>query len=362
MDVTARAAILRRFDQMPDPRGPNSIHNLADMAVMAILAIICGADGWVQVEMFAKAKRKWLATFLDLSEGIPSHDTFGRVFALLDPEAFERCFGAWTAELVKSCRGKLVAVDGKAIRRSFTRSWDKSGMAHLVSAFVRENQTVFGQVAVADKSNEIEAIPRLLALLDIKGAVVSIDAMGTQRTIAEQIVKADAEYVLALKDNQSSLCAVAEQLMKEAELDRIKSRQATSDGSDGRVRYGFAETVDGDHGRIETRRVLVSDEIEALGQAGYRRPGQHRAPSVPDQPQRNRRRQGRRSDPRPLVGREPTALATGRELQRRPTPHPQGARSRKLFATVPHGVEPAQAGQKTKSRHPKQTPQRRLGS
>jgi predicted transposase YbfD/YdcC len=273
MDVIARADILRRFDQMPDPRGPNAIHNLADMAVMAILAVICGADGWVQVELFAEAKRKWLATFLDLSEGIPSHDTFGRVFSLLDPDAFERCFSAWTEDLVNSCRGKLVAIDGKAIRRSFTRSWDKSGMAHLVSAFVRENQTVFGQVAVADKSNEIEAIPRLLALLDIKGAVVSIDAMGTQRTIAEQIVKADADYVLALKDNQPTLCALAEQLMKEAELDRVKSRQPTSDGSDGRVRYGFAETVDGDHGRIETRRVLVSDEVEALGEAAREWPG-----------------------------------------------------------------------------------------
>jgi predicted transposase YbfD/YdcC len=273
MDVTARADILRRFDQMPDPRGPNAIHQLADMVVMAILAVICGADGWVQVELFAKAKRKWLATFLDLSEGIPSHDTFGRVFSLLDPDTFEGCFNAWTGDLVNSCRGKLVAIDGKAIRRSFTRSWDKSGMAHLVSAFVRENQTVFGQVAVADKSNEIEAIPRLLALLDIKGAVVSIDAMGTQRTIAEQIVKAEADYVLALKDNQPTLHALAEQLMKEAELDRIKSRQATSDGSDGRVRYGFAETVDGDHGRIEKRRTLVSNEIEALGQVARDWPG-----------------------------------------------------------------------------------------
>ena len=258
---------------MPDPRKYNVTHKLADMMVIAVLAVICGADGWAQVELFAKAKRKWLAAFLDLSAGIPSHDTFGRVFSLLDPDALERCIGNWVAELVSSCQGKLVAIDGKAIRRSFTRSWDKSGMAHLVSAFVRENQTVFGQLAVESKSNEIEAIPRLLALLDIKGAVISMDAMGTQKAIAQQIVAAEADYVMALKDNQPTLCELAGSLMKHAELDRIKSKQSASDGGNGRVRYGFAETIEKDHGRIETRRVLVSDQIELLGDAGEQWPG-----------------------------------------------------------------------------------------
>jgi len=265
MDVTSRADILRRFDDMPDPRGPNVIHKLPDLVVTAILAVICGADGWVQVELFAKSKRKWLATFLDFSNGIPSHDTFGRVFAALDPDAFERCFNQWIAELVKTCKGKLVAIDGKSIRRSFRRCWDKSGMSHLVSAFVRENQAVFGQLAVEDKSNEIDAIPKLLALLDIRGAVVTLDALGTQRVIAQTIIEGGGDYVLALKENQPTLCQKAENLMNEAELDRLKSGETTSDGSDGRVRYGFVQTVDGDHGRIETRRVLVSDEIEALG-------------------------------------------------------------------------------------------------
>lgn len=265
MDVTVRAEVLRQFDQMPDPRGCNAIHKLADMIVIAILAVICGADGWVQVEAFANAKRKWLCTFLDLEQGIPSHDTFGRVFAMLEPDAFERCFNQWVATLVGNCQGKLVAIDGKAIRRSFSHAWDKSGMTHLVSAFVRENQAVFGQVAVADKSNEIDAIPKLLALLDIKGAVVTIDAMGTQRSIAGKIVDAGADYVLSLKDNHPTLCAKAGQLMKEVELDRIKAGRPSLHGSGGPVRYGYVETVDGDHGRIETRRVLVSDEIEALG-------------------------------------------------------------------------------------------------
>jgi predicted transposase YbfD/YdcC len=265
MDVTVRSEVLRRFDQMPDPRGRNAFHNLAEMIAMAILAVICGANGWAQVEMFAKAKRKWLSSFLDLTCGIPSHDTFGRVFAMLEPDAFERCFNQWTASLVNGCEGKLVAIDGKAIRRSFAHAWDKSGMTHLVSAFVRENQAVFGQVAVADKSNEINAIPKLLALLDIKGAVVTIDAMGTQQTIAKKVVDAGADYVLALKDNQPTLCAKAAQLMKEVELDQIKSPSKGAGAPAGPARYGFVETVDGDHGRIETRRVLVSDEIEALG-------------------------------------------------------------------------------------------------
>jgi predicted transposase YbfD/YdcC len=273
MDVTVRADVLRRFEQMPDPRAHNAIHRLPDLVVMAILAVICGADGWVQVALFAKTKREWLGTFLDLSDGIPSHDTFGRVFSLLEPEAFEGCFNQWIASLVKTCQGKLVAIDGKAIRRSFAHSWDKSGMAHLVSAFVCGNQAVFGQLKVDAKSNEIDAIPKLLALLDLRGAVVSIDAMGTQKAIAEKIIKAEADYVLALRDNQPTLCALAGQLMKEAELDRVKSRRPTSDGSDGRVRYGFAETVEKDHGRIETRRVLVSDEVEALGQMGRDWPG-----------------------------------------------------------------------------------------
>lgn len=268
MDVTARVEVLRRFAEMPDPRGPNTIHKLTDIIVIAILAVICGADGWVEVELFAKSKLALLADILELPGGIPSHDTFGRVFSLLNPEAFERCFSQWIASLVGgSCKGKLVAIDGKTVRRSFAHGWKKNGAVHLVSAFVRENQMVFGQIPVvpARGSNEIDAIPQLLALLDIKGAVVTIDAMGTQKVIAQKIIEGGGDYVLSLKDNQPTLAAVAEQLMKEAELDRIKSGQPTSDGADGRVRYGFAETVDGDHGRIEIRRVLVSDEIKALG-------------------------------------------------------------------------------------------------
>jgi predicted transposase YbfD/YdcC len=266
MDATGSGDFLRFFQDLPDPRGCNAIHKLHDMIVIAVLAVICGADGWVQVQTFGRAKKKWLGTFLDLPHGIPSHDTFGRVFARLAPDAFERCFMAWMKALIELCGGKLVAIDGKAIRRSFEHAWDKSGMAHLVSAFVRDNHMVFGQLAVEDKSNEIEAIPKLLELMDLKGAVVTIDAMGCQRTIAAKIVEAEADYVLALKENQSELHHKVETLMTEAALDQGKSGRSSSDGADGKVRYDFVQTVDGDHGRIETRRILVSDEIEALGE------------------------------------------------------------------------------------------------
>jgi len=266
MDATASGQFLRFFHDLPDPRGRNAIHKLHDIIVIAVLAVICGADGWVQVQTFGRAKSKWLGTFLDLPEGIPSHDTFGRVFAHLAPEAFERCFMAWMHAVVEVCGGKLVAIDGKAIRRSFEHGWDKSGMTHLVSAFVRDNHMVFGQLAVEDKSNEIEAIPKLLELMDLAGAVVTIDALGCQRAIAVKIVEAQADYVLALKENQPELHQKAQNLMTEAALDQVKSGRPSSAGADGSARYDFVQTVDGDHGRVETRRVLVSDEIEALGE------------------------------------------------------------------------------------------------
>jgi hypothetical protein len=162
MEATATRGVLRFFSHLPDPRTGNYVtHKLQDLILIAILAVICGADGWVQVQLWAKCKHKWLATFLELPGGIPSHDTFGRVFALLDPDALERCFLAWMAAVVELSGGRLVSIDGKSLRRSFERGWDKSGMAHLLSAFVSQgdNRVVFSQLAVQDKSNEIGAIP-----------------------------------------------------------------------------------------------------------------------------------------------------------------------------------------------------------
>ena len=244
---------LRFFNDIPDPRGCNAIHRFTDILVLAFCAVICGADSWVHVELFARSKQAWFKTFLELPGGIPSHDTFGRVFSVLNPDAFERCFGAWMSSLVSLGGGKLIAIDGKSIRRSFERGWDKSGMAHLVSAFVAANKMVFAQVAVKDKENEITAIPKLLELIDLKEAVVTIDAIGCQREIARQITNAGADYVLAVKDNQKTLHRKVAALLDEAALESFKG-----------VRHGFIETVDGDHGRIETRRVWVTDEVQWL--------------------------------------------------------------------------------------------------
>src|SRR2546423_6083649 len=189
MDGQATGGILRFFRDLPDPRAHNVIHKLHDIIVIAVCAVICGADGWAEVAEFGGSKQAWFGTFLDLPGGIPSHDTFGRVFARLAPDAFERCFTAWTAALPAASGGaKLIAIDGKSIRRSFEHAWDKSGMVHLVSAFAQANQLVFAQVAVKDKSNEIEAIPRLLKLLDLdEGDVVTIDAAAFHKISARHI-------------------------------------------------------------------------------------------------------------------------------------------------------------------------------
>lgn len=256
MDVTAASGFLRFLADLPDPRGVNKIHKLHDLIVIAVMAVICGADGWAEVALFGRCKHKWLATFLELPGGIPSHDTFGRVFSLVNPDAFERCFLAWMSALVELAGGRLVAIDGKSIRCSFQQAWDKSGMIHLVSALVSQggNRVVFGQVAVADKSNEITAIPRLLELMDLKGAVVTIDAIGTQREIVKQIIDGQGDYLLPVKENQPALHEKVKALMDEAALGPV-------DGVD----VGHFEQRDQDHGRIETRKTWVVDDTSSLG-------------------------------------------------------------------------------------------------
>jgi predicted transposase YbfD/YdcC len=255
MDSHAAGGILRFFKDLLDPRAHNVIHRLHDIFVIAICAVICGADGWVEVEEFGNSKHRWFKTFLDLPGGIPSHDTFGRVFGRIDPDAFERGFIAWTGSIPHTSGGRLIAIDGKSIRRSFEHAWDRSGMAHLVSAFVDANHIVFGQIAVADKRNEIDAIPRLLALLDLGDATVTIDAMGCQTEIARQIVEAEGNYVLAVKENQPTLYQKVKTLLDEAIIDDFEG-----------MRHDKCESVSGDHGRIETRRAWITDEVHWLGE------------------------------------------------------------------------------------------------
>jgi predicted transposase YbfD/YdcC len=254
MDGRATGGILRAFADMPDPRAANVTHKLHDLIVVAACAVICGAGGWAEVEVFGRSKLAWLKGFLDLPGGVPSHDTFGRVFARLDPDAFERRFVAWVTALAGSSGGRLVAVDGKAIRRSFAHAWDASGMAHLVSAFVDANRVVFAQVAADAKSNEVEAIPRLLALLDLEGATVTVDAIGCQRGVAAEVVDRGGHYVLAVKGNQPALHAKVKALLDDAILDRFEG-----------MSHGTHRETCGGHGRVEVRRAWVTDEVRWLG-------------------------------------------------------------------------------------------------
>jgi len=198
-------AIQTHFATLADPRIDRTrLHDFMDILVITICAVICGADGWEDIAKYGHAKKDWLKTFLRLPNGIPSHDTFRRVFCFLDPQAFHECFQHWIDALSEGLGLKRIAIDGKAMRRSFNRASGKAAL-HLVSAWATEQHLVLGQVAVASKSDEITAIPKLLELLDVSGAMVSIDAMGCQKEIAAKIRAGGGDYVLSVKDNQPHL-------------------------------------------------------------------------------------------------------------------------------------------------------------
>jgi predicted transposase YbfD/YdcC len=250
-------SVQKYFTGLPDPRSKRGRrHRLDEMVVIAILAVICNANSWVEVELFAKAKRKWLKTILDLPGGIPSHDTFGRVFAALKPEAFERCFLAWMQALAKAPKGELIAIDGKTLRRSFDGASAKAAI-HMVSAWSAANGVVFGQLATEAKSNEITAIPRLVELLDVEGAVVSIDAMGCQREIARTIIEQKGDYIFSLKGNQSTMHDEVRGWLDEVIAGRL--REACLD-HDKHVSKG--------HGRLETREVWCTEQVEWFADRG----------------------------------------------------------------------------------------------
>jgi predicted transposase YbfD/YdcC len=251
MDACAPRGLLRAFAELKDPRmNRTKLHSLCDILTIAICALICGADGWVQVEEFGDCKKKWFRTFLDLPNGIPSHDTFGRVFAALDPCAFEECFKKWIAEMAQATAGRLIAIDGKTIRRSLDTANGKAAI-HMVSAWCAANHMVLGQLATDAKSNEITAIPELMKLLDLQGAVVTIDAAGCQKKIAEQIVQQGGDYVLQLKGNQGTLHNETVELFD----------QCLTDDCHG-IAYSTATTTDKGHGRIEQRRIWATTDIQ----------------------------------------------------------------------------------------------------
>jgi len=238
-----RISMVEHFGQIEDPRvGPALLHKLIDILVIALCGVISGADSWVEIEAFGQAKEGWLRSILELPNGIPSHDTFGRVFALLDPEQFSASLVQWTQAVSTITRGQVIAIDGKVVRRSHDRRLGQKAI-HMVSAWATENQLSLGQVKTDDKSNEITAIPELLGLLDISGCVVTIDAMGCQREIADQIIDQGADYVLAVKENQKGLYHRIQQFFGYG--------QATSFRH---LDHDYFEKSGKDHGRQEKRQ------------------------------------------------------------------------------------------------------------
>ena len=253
MDPLAGCAFRAHFAALPDPRIERcKRHRLLDVVTIALCAVICGADTWVDVAEFGRSKEPWLRSFLPLPNGVPSHDTFGRVFAALDPAAFEAVFLGWVQALATATAGQVVAIDGKTARRSHDRANGK-GPLHLVSAWAGANCLVLGQVAVAEKSNEITAIPALLDALAVAGCVVTIDAMGCQTAIAAKIVAREADYVLALKDNHPALHEAA----------AFHFARARETGFAG-LAHTAHEAVEKGHGRIDRRRCWATDDPAVL--------------------------------------------------------------------------------------------------
>ena len=243
-------SIIDAFADLPDPRMDRTKrHKLSDIIVLTLCGAICGVDNWVEMERFGRAKEKWFATFLELPNGIPSHDTFGRVFAALDPDAFRRCFIAWVESLAVVDVGDVIAIDGKSIRRSLDAA-SGARPIHLVNAWASEAGVALGQLATDTKSNEITAIPALLELLHVEGCIVTTDAMGCQKAVAQSIVERKAGYALQLKGNHPTAHEEVASYFASEIGDSLVKSDAT-----------YTETIDGDHGRIEIRRYWLSRNI-----------------------------------------------------------------------------------------------------
>ena len=242
------------FEDLPEPRVERTRkHPLINILAISLLGMICVGEGWDDMQEFGEAKKEWLSDFLDLRNGIPCADTFRRVLSALDPEAFNASFIQWVQVLSEGSDGKLIAIDGKTVRHSFDRASGQKAL-HLVSAWLADNKLCLGQIATEEKSNEITAIPRLLELLDIKGATITIDAMGCQRAIAEKIVEQGGDYIMGLKGNQGTALKEVEKLFKRARDNDFRELEVT-----------YHETTDGsEHGRIENRRMWVTQDVESF--------------------------------------------------------------------------------------------------
>ncbi len=256
MSETKVATLFEHLSTINDPRIERTKwHQLIDILVIAVCAVICGAESFPDMEEFGKDKEQWLRTFLELENGIPSHDTFRRVFILIKGEEFQRTFMSWVEGLSELTDKEIIGIDGKQLRGSRKKTRQRHEGLRMVSAWAAQNRLVLGQQKTDEKSNEITAIPELLRLLSLKGCIVTIDAMGCQREIVKQIVSQEADYVISLKGNQGNLHKDVADYFSWAE--RIKFRE---------LEFDYCETVEKGHGRIETRRCYVTKDIDWLAE------------------------------------------------------------------------------------------------
>jgi predicted transposase YbfD/YdcC len=253
MENSLLPTIEKHFGELTDPRiDRTKLHELINILVMAICAIIAGADNWEDVEEFGKARIEWFQSFLQIPNGIPSHDTFTRVFARLDPKQFQACFLGWMSAVSEGLGGQVIAIDGKVLRRSHDKGIGKAAI-DMVSAWATANHLVLGQVKVDEKSNEITAIPQLLEALEVAGCIVTIDAMGCHPEIAQKIFDREADYVLSLKENQGHLYEDVERLFVDLQ-----------DSQNQAYSFEYAKTVNKDHGRIEIRECWTISDPQVL--------------------------------------------------------------------------------------------------
>ncbi len=251
----APRSIVACFEDVSDPRmNRTRRHKLVDILVIGLCSQLTGGEGFNDMALFGRAKRTWLKTFLELPHGIPSHDTFNRVFSVIDPECFLECFVQWVQGICSALAGEVVSIDGKALRRALD---DGASIPYIVSAWASENGLVLGQVKVNDKSNEITAIPELLRVLQLEGCIVTIDAMGCQKEIAKDIAAKKADYVLALKGNHGT----AHEEVKEFFADAVPPCATQPAKSAQPQTMNFLQTLEKGHGRIETRRYWLSTDI-----------------------------------------------------------------------------------------------------
>jgi len=244
-------SLIEIFDDIPDPRKGNAIrHELTEVLIIAVLAVLCGMQHFTEFEMFGLEQEKWLRKFLKLENGIPSHDTFGDVFAIIEPEAITSVFTEWAESMRKKITGEVIAIDGKTICASRDVPKNKKAV-HVISAWSTKNRLILGEIAVEEKSNEIKAIPQLLEMLELSGCIVTIDAMGTQAKIAEKIIEKGADYVLPVKENQPQL------------HEDIRLYFEENDGFED-----TAKTEEKAHGRIERRECIINKNIDWLDPEG----------------------------------------------------------------------------------------------